>query len=946
MVDKPDILGFHYDKDDELFHYGTPRHSGRFPWGSGKNPYQRSGDFLSAVDRMSKDGMSEKEIVDKLNEGVVDDAKWKRTMSIAEFRAAKAVAAHQRKEQLYCEAQKLMNSGMSRNAAAKQLGINESTLRSLENEQAIYNRNAARKTADILKSEIEKKGVIDVGDGVEIELGISKTKLNEALYILEAEEGYMEGGIGVKNTMDPTGRKQTTVKVLCRDQDAYKEAYADNSKIKPVVDYKSDDNGETFRKIQYPSSVDSKRVAVRYAEDGGKDYDGVIEIRPGVKDLDLGNSHYAQVRVMVDGTHYLKGMAVYSDDIPEGKDIIFNTNKHKGTPMMDPNVSSVLKPIKSDPNNPFGATIKADGQYEYKGADGKKHLSPLNKIKEEGEWDTASSKTLSSQFLSKQPIPLIKKQLDIAYDDKKSEFDNIMALENPTVRRKMLGEFAASCESAAVHMKAAALPGQRTHVILPVRSLKDNEVFAPNYPNGQEVILVRYPHGGTFEIPRLKVNNKNKEAISRITMNARDAIGINSHVSDKLSGADFDGDTVVLIPTSDKVKIKTQDSLKGLAGFDPKEQYPYRPGMSILTEDQKQKEMGKVSNLITDMTLQGAKPDELAAAVRHSMVVIDATKHKLDYKQSEIDNNIKQLKRIYQKKENGKYGGAATLISMRKQDLRVPERKGSPRINPNTGKLEYKETGRMYEERKEVKVKDPVTGKMVAAKDPITGKTLYKGTGKYVEATTKSKLITETDDLRTLSSGTKQENLYADYGNSLKALANTARKEQLATERLAYSPEAARDYAQEVTSLNAKLKTAIKNKPRERTAQAKANAELSAYIQANPDIEKKDKKKLRTQVTARARQSVGASGKKTRVDISDKEWEAIQAGAIHDTKLMNILQFSDPDRIHELAMPNEAKLITPSKQARMKSLLNNGYSNAEIAKALGVSVSTVSKYLN
>ena len=26
--------------DKDLYHYGTPRHSGRYPWGSGENPYQ------------------------------------------------------------------------------------------------------------------------------------------------------------------------------------------------------------------------------------------------------------------------------------------------------------------------------------------------------------------------------------------------------------------------------------------------------------------------------------------------------------------------------------------------------------------------------------------------------------------------------------------------------------------------------------------------------------------------------------------------------------------------------------------------------------------------------------------------------------------------------------------------------------------------------------------
>ena len=34
---------------DILMHYGTPRHSGRYPWGSGENPYQRNGDFYESA---------------------------------------------------------------------------------------------------------------------------------------------------------------------------------------------------------------------------------------------------------------------------------------------------------------------------------------------------------------------------------------------------------------------------------------------------------------------------------------------------------------------------------------------------------------------------------------------------------------------------------------------------------------------------------------------------------------------------------------------------------------------------------------------------------------------------------------------------------------------------------------------------------------------------------
>ena len=924
---KPELLAIDVDNiDDVIYHYGTKRHSGRYPWGSGETPYQHSGDFLSACLMKEREGLSQKEIADQFN------------LTIDQYRVAKAAAKHQRNERTLCEARKLMKNGMSRNAAAKQLGIPESTLRAFENEQAAYNRNAARQTANILKEAVEKKGIIDVGDGVESELGISKTKLKEAIYILTAEEGYSKWGIGVKNPSDPTGRNQTNTTVLYKDPEVFKAAYADNSLIQSVADYHSKDGGETFNKLQYPSSIDSSRILVRYAEDGGLEGDGCIELRRGVPDLDMGKAHYAQVRILTDGSHYLKGMAQYSDDIPEGKDIVFNTNKKRGTPMIGPKDNSVLKPIKNDPDNPFGAMIKSRGQSTYIGKDGKEHLSPINKLKEEGDW-AESAKNLSSQWLSKQPTTLIKQQLQLSLNDYMGQFEVIQKMANPTVRRKLLNELADNCDAAAVHMKAAALPRQQTHVILPVPGMSDKEVYAPNYADGEHVVLVRFPYGGPFESPELVVNNKIAKARKSIGVNARDAIGISARVAEQLSGADFDGDTVVVIPQNDKVKIRTAPQLKGLKGFDPKEAYPYRPGMSVMPEKNKQKEMGIISNLITDMTLKGASKDEIAAAVRHSMTVIDAPKHRLDYKQSEIDNGIDRLKKIYQ---DG--GGASTLLSKRKQPIKVPERRGSARVDPETGKLTYHESGRYYDEEKPVRVKDPTTGKMVDAVNPETGKTLYRKTGKKILAMQDDKLLAVTEDLHTLSSGTPQEELYANYGNSLKALANRARKEMMATERLEYKPEANQKYKQEVASLKAKLDLAHLNKPRERQALAKANGEIRAKKMDNPDMSKDEIKKLKTQALQRARDQVGASGKDSRVNITDKEWEAIQAGAIHDTTLTDILRFADPDRVKELAMPKESVIMSPNAIARMKSLMSNGYTNQEIAKALGVSTSTIGKY--
>ena len=62
------------------------------------------------------------------------------------------------------------------------------------------------------------------------------------------------------------------------------------------------------------------------------------------------------------------------------------------------------------------------------------------------------------------------------------------------------------------------------------------------------------------------------------------------------------------------------------------------------------------------MTLKGVPESEIARAVKHSMVIVDAAKHKLDYRQSEKDNGIAELRKRYQghTDEDGKERGGAS----------------------------------------------------------------------------------------------------------------------------------------------------------------------------------------------------------------------------------------------------------------------------------------------
>lgn len=894
--------------EDILMHYGTPRHSGRYPWGSGDDPYQHSGDFLSRIEELKSKGLTETEIAKAMG------------MSTTQYRAQKSLAKDERRALDVAQAKSLREDGLSLNEIAREMGFaNDSSVRSLLNERSEARMNQAKKTAEFLKEQIAEKGMIDVGTGVERELGISKEKLKEALAILEAE-GYPVYGGRIQQATNPG--KHTTLQVVCPPGTEHKEIY-DYDNIHSVKDYISYDDGESFRKsFVYPESMDSSRLKIRYAEDGGIDKDGVIEIRRGVEDLSLGESHYAQVRILVDGNRYLKGMAVYSDDLPDGVDVVFNTNKKQGTPTGD-----VLKKITNDPENPFGSLIKEHGGQSYyddpngKYTDpvtGKKQsLSLINKRAEEGDWGEWSDH-LPSQFLSKQSMTLINKQLDLATKDKFAEFDEICSLTNPTVKKALLKSFADDCDSAAVHLQAAALPRQKYQVILPVTDMKDDEVYAPNYKNGEKVALIRYPHGGTFEIPILTVNNKQPTA-KRMLDNALDAIGINSKVAERLSGADFDGDTVMVIPTGGKVKVTSTPPLKGLEGFDPKLEYGGKKEGTFKPMKNTQTEMGKISNLITDMTLKGATQDELARAVRHSMVVIDAEKHKLDYKQSERDNGISALKKKYQGTvdENGRYHeGAATLISRAKSETSVMKRKGSPIIDKETGEQRYKEVYEEYTDKNgKVKVRTQASTKMA-----------------------------ETKDARTLSSGTPQEEAYADYANNMKSLANRARREMMNTGKIAYSASAKRTYQAEVDSLEAKLNVALKNAPRERQAQILANASVKAKKQENPDMTKGEIKKANQQALTAARNSVGA--KREPILITDREWEAIQAGAISENRLTQIINNVDTDKLRQRATPRATTTLSSAKVNKIASMNASGYTTAEIAEALGVSASTVSKYLN
>ena len=937
-------------ESDTIEHYGMPRRSGRYPYGSGEDPYQHARDFLGRVDELRKHGFT---YIDETGKKWTGDTAIAKSMGLStnNFRTELGIASEEKKMYDIATAKSLKQDGLNTSEIGRKMGVSESTVRGWFKAEETSKFEKSKEIAETIRKRVDEVGMVDVGAGIEKELRISKEQLDKSLYLLQ-REGYPVYSGRVEQV---TNRGQwTTQKVICPPGTEHKEIY-NLENVHTLKDYISRDGGETLeKKFNYPSSMDSSRLKIRYAEDGGELKDGIVELRPGKADLSLGESRYSQVRIMVDDKKYIKGMAIYGDpkDFPDGVDVIFNTNKSKSVAKLD-----VLKDIKNDPDNPFGSLIKdADqgGQYWYDADTGKrvsandptvknKKLGLINKRADEGDWTEWKDK-LPSQFLSKQPIQLAKKQLGIAIADKEEEFDAVKSLTNPTVKKHYLQKFADECDSAAVHLQAAALPGQKYHVIIPINSLKDNEIYAPNYKDGTKLALVRYPHGGTFEIPIVTVNNKNGDARKIIGTDSIDAVGITKKVADRLSGADFDGDTVMCIPTHDrggKVKIASKEPLEGLKGFDPKASYQYdkhtvdedgvdhyyRAGREFRVMKNTGTQMGIISNLITDMTLSGdATDDELAAAVRHSMVVIDAEKHKLDYKQSEIDNNIPALHKKYQGRSTG---GASTIISKASGEYDDIKRQGNPIIDPVTGKVSYKVADDAYYE---VTKTNPKTGE-------VTTVTRHK--------TRKTTKMAATDDANTLVSEARHpmELLYADYANKMKAMANEARLEMLATPKLEKSKSAETTYKKEVASLMSKLNQAELNKGREREAQRRANVAVQYKKASNPDMKKEDEKKARQQSLTRARQEVGSVSRRDRnINITDKEWEAIQAGAISEAKLKRILNNADPDSLREKATPKNSKSVSSGTINRIKAM-SASYTIGEIADKLNMSPSTVSKYL-
>lgn len=323
------------DEDIYLSHYGVLRRSGRYPWGSGGEEIGYT-DFLSQVNSLRKQGLSETDIAKGFG------------ISTTQLRARNSIAKNEQKQANIDEAWKLKEKGMGNVAIGKQMGLPESSVRALLQPGEKDKADKIQTVATMLKDSVDKKGYIDVGSNVNLHVGVSDSVFKNAVQSAR-EDGYTHHYVKVPQLGT---NKETTLKVLAGPGVTYSEVFRNQGQIRQITDF-SDDGGRSFFGILPPIQINPNRVGVTYKEKGGDRLDGVIYVRPGVDDISLGKSRYAQVRIAVGDGHYLKGMAMYKTNLPEGVDLVFNTNKSDTGNKLD-----AMKPIKDDPDNPFGSVVR------------------------------------------------------------------------------------------------------------------------------------------------------------------------------------------------------------------------------------------------------------------------------------------------------------------------------------------------------------------------------------------------------------------------------------------------------------------------------------------------------------------------------------------------------------------------------------------------------------
>lgn len=87
--------------------------------------------------------------------------------------------------------------------------------------------------------------------------------------------------------------------------------------------------------------------------------------------------------------------------------------------------------------------------------------------------------------------------------------------------------------------------------------------------------------------------------------------------------------------------------LHSLNHFDPIASYPHVSDALVLDSENREQELANITSLLVEMIMKSAGPFDMARVVRHSMVILDAEKHKLNYSLSFVDNGIEELIKKY-----------------------------------------------------------------------------------------------------------------------------------------------------------------------------------------------------------------------------------------------------------------------------------------------------------
>src|SRR5699024_9622536 len=216
---------------------------------------------------------------------------------------------------------------------AEKTGLSPSTVRNRLKPEA--NRKARQLDAAMttLKAQVDNKSYLDISAGTEAAMGVTIGQKEKAVRAL-LNEGYTRHVVKVPQlgTNEPT-----TTLVLAKPGTTWKEVHENRLDIQPFSG-SVEDNKVTPDGWVKPLSIDPKRVGVKFIEDGGALNDGTIHIRPGAKDLDMGGNRFVQARIQVGDKHYLKGVAIASDDMPDGVDVLFFSNKHKAKGKLSDNM--------------------------------------------------------------------------------------------------------------------------------------------------------------------------------------------------------------------------------------------------------------------------------------------------------------------------------------------------------------------------------------------------------------------------------------------------------------------------------------------------------------------------------------------------------------------------------------------------------------------------------